>query len=129
MPKRTQASFNGELALNVAGPAPHYRFEGKLEDVAYKGGHVDFEGSLDAEGSGIEIVNGAHAEGCLHARSISFAPDAEFRSAKGCFEMSMSASATGTAMRWKLPESKSCKAAIRSTGRARRRPMGAWSWI
>jgi hypothetical protein len=97
------ATFKGELALNVAGPAPHYRFEGKLEDVAYKGGHVDFEGRLDAEGSGAEIVNSAHAEGCLHARSISFAPDAEFRAAKGCFEMSMSASTTGAGMRWKFP--------------------------
>jgi hypothetical protein len=95
----TSASFSGELALNLSGPAPHYRFDGKLEDVAYKGGHVDFEGRLDAEGSGAEIVGSARAEGCFRARSISFAPDAEFRTAKGCFEVSTSSAG----MRWKFP--------------------------
>jgi hypothetical protein len=92
-------AFTGDLAVNLSGGAPHFRFEGKLDDVAYKGGRVDFEGSLDAEGTGVELLNNSRAEGCLHARSISFAPDAEFRTAKGCFEMSMSTAG----MRWKFP--------------------------
>jgi AsmA protein len=93
------AVFNGELALDLSGRAPHFRFEGKLRDVAYKGGSVDFEGSLDADGAGVELLNSARAEGCLHARSIAFAPDAEFRAAKGCFEMST----TPAGLRWKFP--------------------------
>jgi hypothetical protein len=98
-PKLDPAAFHGELALDLSSGTPHYRFEGKLEDVAYKSGRVDFEGSLDADGSGVDIIGSAHAEGCLHARSISFAPDAEFRTAKGCFEMSNSTAG----MRWKFP--------------------------
>lgn len=92
-------AFTGDLVVNLSGSGPHFRFEGKLDDVAYKGGRVDFEGSLDTEGTGAELLNNSRAEGCLHARSISFASDAEFRTAKGCFEMSMST----TGMRWKFP--------------------------
>ena len=67
--------------------------------MTYKDGKLDFEGSLDADGTGADILTSAHAEGCLHARSIAFAPDAEFRAAKGCFEMSV----TPAGLRWKLP--------------------------
>ncbi len=93
------AIFTGELSLDLSARAPHFRFEGKLEDVAYKGGSVDFEGSLDANGTGADLLNTARAEGCLHARSIAFAPDTEFRAAKGCFEMSV----TPAGLRWKFP--------------------------
>lgn len=93
------ATFNGELALDLSGRAPHFRFDGKLQDVAYKGGRIDFEGSLDADGTGTDLFSSARAEGCLHARTIAFAPDADFRTAKGCFEMSM----TPAGLRWKLP--------------------------
>ena len=93
------AVFTGDLALDLSARAPHFRFEGKLEEVAYQGGRVDFEGSLDADGTGVDLLSSAHAEGCLHARSIAFSPDAEFRAAKGCFEMSV----TPAGLRWKFP--------------------------
>jgi hypothetical protein len=92
-------TFNGDLAIDLSGRAPHFRFDGKLEDVAYKGGRVDFEGSLDADGAGAELLTGAHAEGCLHGRFIEFAPETEFRAVKGCFEMT----ASSAGVRWKLP--------------------------
>lgn len=97
--KLDPAAFNGDITVDLAGGVPHYRLEGKLTDVAYKGGRVEFEGSLDAEGAGAEVLASARADGCLHARAISFSSDAEFRTAKGCFEMSMAAGA----MRWAFP--------------------------
>ncbi len=93
------ATFLGDLAIDLSGRAPHFRFDGKLEDVAYKGGRVDFEGSLDADGAGVDLLAGVHAEGCLHGRSIEFAPDTEFRTVKGCFEMT----ASPAGFHWKLP--------------------------
>jgi hypothetical protein len=45
------------------------------------------------------LLTSARAEGCMHARSIAFAPDLDFRAAKGCFEMTESTAG----MRWKLP--------------------------
>jgi hypothetical protein len=86
--------LTGDLTVDLTGRAPHYRFEGKLDNVPYKDGKLDFEGSVDAAGVGAEILAGAHAEGRLHGRSIAFSPDAEFRTASACFEVS--------AERWKL---------------------------
>jgi len=93
-----QANLTGDLTIDLSGRAPHYRFEGKLGDVAYKEGRLDFEGSLDADGAGADILAGAHAEGRVHGRSVAFSPDAEFRTAAACFEVSEQA---GTE-RWKL---------------------------
>jgi hypothetical protein len=82
-----QASVSGELEVGLDGFSPHYRFEGKLQDFVYKGGKLDFEGSLDADGSGPEILATAHGEGRLHGGSIAFAPDADFRNVSACFEV------------------------------------------
>ena len=93
-----QAVLAGDLAIDLSGGAPHYRFEGKLGDVNYKDGKLDFEGTLDADGAGADILASAHAEGRVHGRSIVFSPEAEFRTAAACFEVSEQ---TG-GERWKL---------------------------
>jgi hypothetical protein len=91
-----QAALAGDLAVDLSGRSPHYRFEGKLQDFAYKGGKLDFEGSVDADGAGAALVASLHGDGRLHGRSIAFAPDAEFRSVASCFEI--------IASRWKLSD-------------------------
>ncbi len=93
------ASFHGDLAIDLAGHDPHFHFDGKLNDIAYKNGRVDFEGTLDTDGLDGALLANARAEGCLHARTIAFAPDIDFRAAKGCFEMTMSAAGP----HWKFP--------------------------
>ena len=91
-----QETAVGDLEIDMAGSAPHYHFDGKLRDVPYKGGRVDFDGVLDTDGEGIELLESAHAEGELRGRSVAFAADAEFRTAAACFEMQ--------GMRWKLSD-------------------------
>ena len=81
------AEVNGDLAIDLSGRTPHFRFDGKVQEVAYKNGQLDFEGDLEADGLGAQVLSSAHAEGCLKGRSIAFTPDAEFRSVSGCFEM------------------------------------------
>ncbi|MGA3202055.1 MAG: AsmA family protein [Bryobacteraceae bacterium] len=93
-----QASLVGDLQIDLAGGAPHYRFEGKLNDLAYMGGKLDFEGSADTDGTGPGILAGAHAEGRVHGRSITFSPEVEFRTGVACFEVSEQ----GQGERWKL---------------------------
>jgi hypothetical protein len=93
-----QAVLTGDLAVDLSGRAPHYRFEGKLGDVSYKDGKLDFDGTVDADGTGAAILAGAHAEGRVHGRSIVFSPEAEFRTAAACFEVSEQAGGE----RWKL---------------------------
>jgi acetolactate synthase regulatory subunit len=106
------ASLTGELAIDLAGRAPHYRFEGKLSEVSYMGGKLDFEGSVDAEGAGSEILTGARAEGHVHGRSIAFSPDVEFRTGAACFEVSEQASGE----RWKLSSVEVTQGADTNTG-------------
>jgi len=83
-----QAALSGDLAIDLSSHVPQVRFDGKLQDVAYKGGRLDLDGSFESAGTGVDFLAAAHAEGSLKGRAILFAPDAEFRSVSGCFEMS-----------------------------------------
>jgi hypothetical protein len=81
------AKVTGELAIDLSSYIPHYRFDGKLSDLAYKGGTLDFDGSAEAEGAGVQLLLGAHGQGSFRGRSIAFNPDAEFQSVAGCFDL------------------------------------------
>ena len=76
-----------DLGLDQKGGAPRYHFDGKIDDAPYKGGKLDFDGEFDAEGEGLQLIESAHAEGHLRARSIVFSSDAEFPVASACFEL------------------------------------------
>jgi hypothetical protein len=86
-PDADPAEVTGELAIDLSAYAPRYRFDGKLRDLAYKGGTLDFDGSAEAEGAGVQLLLGAHGQGSFRGRSISFNPDAEFQTVAGCFDL------------------------------------------
>jgi hypothetical protein len=92
------AEFAGDLSIDLGTGTPQYRFDGKVTDIAYKGGVIDLDGTLDAEGEGASLFESVRAEGTLRGRSILFAPEADFRSVTARFEMQGS----GAASRWKL---------------------------
>ncbi|MBZ5676344.1 MAG: AsmA family protein [Acidobacteriia bacterium] len=92
------AEFAGDLSVDLGTGTPHYHFDGKVTDIAYKGGELDLEGTLDAEGEGSDLFENARAEGTLRGRAILFAPDTEFRTVAARFEMQ----GGGAASRWKL---------------------------
>ena len=92
------AEFSGDLGVDLSAGTPRYHFDGKLVDIAYKGGQLDLEGILDAEGNDADLFESARAEGTLRGRSILFAPDTEFRTVAARFEMQ----GAGAASRWKL---------------------------
>ncbi len=81
------AQIAGDVIIDLSGRAPRYRFDGKARDVAYKGGALDFDGSLATEGTGVDLIANAHAEGSLRGQSIAFNPDADFRTVAACFEL------------------------------------------
>ena len=80
------ASFAGDIEADLSGGTPGYRLDGKFSNVPYKGGRVDFEGSLDGAGEGLALLDSLHAEGHLRAHSIAFSADADFPFASACFE-------------------------------------------
>ena len=92
------AEFGGDLSIDLRTGTPRYHFEGKAANISYKGGELDLEGILDAEGEGSDLFDSARAEGALRGRAILFAPDTEFRAVTARFEMQ----GAGAASRWKL---------------------------
>jgi hypothetical protein len=85
-----QSSLAGDLEADLSGPTPHYRFDGKLQDVPYKGGKLDLDGSLESDGAGAELIASLRGAGRLRGRAIAFAPDADFGSVVSCFEIAAS---------------------------------------
>jgi AsmA protein len=85
-----QSAASGDVDVDLSGGSPHFHFDGRIQDVPYKGGKVDLEGVVDSDGLGTPL----HAEGRLRGRGIAFSPEAEFRTVSACFELQGS--------RWKL---------------------------
>ena len=118
--KLEDATLAGDLRVDLSGPAPRYRFEGKLEDFAYKGGNLDFSGKIESAGLGLDLLSNVHAEGSLRGRGILFSPEAEFRSVTGRFEMKM---AQGEP-RWKLSDLDLIQGAETYSGEGTTQPDG-----
>ena len=92
------ASFAGSLDLDLATAATKYHLAGSINGIPYRGGVLDLTGTVDAEGADAQLLQTAKAEGTAKGRNIAFAPDAEFRTFSGNFQMQ----ALGTLPRWKL---------------------------
>ncbi len=92
------AAINGALVVDLDGRAPKYAFRGKLLDALYHGGRLEFDGKLDAEGSGVQLLGSLRAEGAVKGRALNFAPDAELKAFSGQFELTSGTSG----LRWRL---------------------------
>jgi hypothetical protein len=92
------ATFAGSLDIDLAAPLAKHRLTGAITAIPYRGGTLDLAGSLDAEGSGPQILQSARAEGTAKGRAMAFAPDADFRTFSAAFQMQPQ----GSAPRWKL---------------------------
>jgi hypothetical protein len=90
--------LGGDVRVDLSARTPRYRWEGKVENVPYKGGRLDFAGKAEAAGSGMALLASVKAEGTFRGRSIAFSPEAEFRRVSGRFTMSMAAAGP----QWKL---------------------------
>jgi hypothetical protein len=81
------SSLQGELEILLDSRQPRFHFQGKIEGVPYKGGTLDFDGTADSEGSGAQLLAAARAQGAIRGQSVAFAPDADFRTIAGKFEL------------------------------------------
>src|SRR5262249_29961024 len=91
-------AFAGDGTIDLAQPLPELHFDGKLDDYPWHGGAVSLEGTADAGGDVRDFLASIHGEGTLKARSVSFAPDADFRAVSGNFEFQ----GFGVAAKWNL---------------------------
>ncbi|MEP7352736.1 MAG: hypothetical protein ABI824_05845, partial [Acidobacteriota bacterium] len=101
------ALMYGDLDVDISAPSPKYQYTGSLIGIPFHGGAVDLAGTVASEGNGIELLANALGEGSVQGHSIAFAPDAEFRSISGAFELKPT---PGT--RWKLTNVEATPATI-----------------
>jgi hypothetical protein len=92
------ATFAGSLDLDLTSPVTKYHVAGAIIGIPYRGGALDLSGTVDAEGSGTQLLQTARAEGLAKGRALTFAPDADFRTFNAAFQMQP----LGTSPRWKL---------------------------
>jgi hypothetical protein len=86
-----ETPFQGELVIDLRGRSPAYRLRGKVKGIEYKSGRLDFDGEVQAAGTGLALAASARASGTLQGRSILFSPEAEFKRVTGRFDMRISA--------------------------------------
>lgn len=80
------AEAAGQISVDLAGAAPRYRMNGKIDDLEYKGGSLSLEAAVNARGIGVDLMTSARAKGTFAGTDIAFSPDAQFRNISGNFE-------------------------------------------
>jgi AsmA family len=79
------ASGTAEMTVALAGPTPQYHLAGRLEDIAWRDGGLDVEGTLDTSGAGIDLLANARLEGTFAARDATVAPEVTFDEISGSY--------------------------------------------
>lgn len=77
------------LEADLTGNAPAYHAAGDVAGMAWKGGKVDADLSLDTSGAGLETLSNLRAEGSFNARGM----DANYTSMQGCFQFTLAGKA------------------------------------
>jgi hypothetical protein len=79
------ASGTCDMTVALAGPTPKYHLAGRLEDIGWRDGGLDVEGTLDTNGSGIDLLANARLEGTFTARDATVAPEVTFDEISGSY--------------------------------------------
>jgi hypothetical protein len=82
--------FVGQAAVDVAAAQPVYHVRGRVQDLTWRGGKVDFDTRIASRGTGTDFLLNLKSDGAFDARSLVFPPDAPLRSATGEYEFSVS---------------------------------------
>jgi hypothetical protein len=112
--------FAGDIEVDLTPAIPKLHFEGRIDDMAYRGGTIDVEGTADAGGEIGDFLATLRAEGTLRARSIQIAPETEFRTATSAFTMQ----GFGSESRWKLSNLEVTQGTESYTGSGATQPDG-----
>jgi hypothetical protein len=81
------AHGEGTLAVNLGGPVPEYHVSGKVEDLDYRDGSLDLEGTLTTSGTGLVALSNTRAEGSFAGRDISLTPETTVQEVAGRFRL------------------------------------------
>jgi hypothetical protein len=82
------AEATGQVNIDLTGATPRYHAAGKIETLDFRGGTLDMDGALDSTGTGANVLNNAQGTGTFAAEDVTLAPDTDFKTINGSFELS-----------------------------------------
>jgi hypothetical protein len=80
-----EASGTADLNVALSAPDPQYHLVGRLEDIPWRDGGLDLEGTLDTTGTGLDLLANARMEGTFAARDATVAPEVTFDEISGSY--------------------------------------------
>lgn len=95
-----EGSFKGTGVIDITKSEPQYKLRGRVQNLAWKNGKVDLDGSLESLGAGLDLLLNLRGEGTFQARQVVVSPEQTVRSATGDFAMSV----TRTGPQYKLSD-------------------------
>ncbi|MEO8372015.1 MAG: hypothetical protein ABI806_22720 [Candidatus Solibacter sp.] len=83
-----RASLTGRLDVNLRGSRPNYRLTSKLKGMAWQGGTVDAEATLETFGTGTQLLTNVTAEGAFAGSAIELGALPPMRGVSGNYAFS-----------------------------------------
>jgi hypothetical protein len=84
-------SFHGSGLVDITKSEPQYKLRGRIQNIAWKSGKVDLDGSVETLGSGLDLLLNLRGEGTFQARGVILSPEQIVRTASGGFGLALSA--------------------------------------
>jgi hypothetical protein len=81
-----KGTVTGTLAVNLRGPRPAYRFAGRVKGIAWQGGKLDAEGSLDTAGTGRQLLAGITSQGTFTGAGLDVGSTLPLRAVSGAYK-------------------------------------------
>ena len=63
-----EGTFKGSGVVDITKSEPQYKLHGRAQNLAWKNGRVDLDGSLQTLGAGLDLLLNVHGEGAFQAR-------------------------------------------------------------
>lgn len=82
-------SLRGKLNIDLSRAEPSYRLAAQLRGIAWSAGYWEAEGSLQSQGTGLDLWRNLHAEGSFSGRGARLGPEAEVRTVSGSLQLSV----------------------------------------
>jgi len=79
--------FTGKIALNVSGATPRYHVDASVENLEYRNGQLDVDGTVDTSGIGADLLLNARSDGTFTGRGIAWNAEALMRDISGSYRM------------------------------------------
>lgn len=107
-----EGSFKGSGVVDITKSEPQYKLRGRAQNLPWKNGRVDLDGSVESLGLGLDLLLNLHGEGSFQARGVMLSPEQIIRTATGTFAMSL----TRAGPQFKLSDVQAALGSERFTG-------------